>query len=398
MAEDFKTPEEIAEQYLLHLKALKPEVNTDQTDTDWWIRAHVLGGVLSGIYADQRKVAEDAFPQSARREALERHLELYFGEGFIQPTQAEGELLVSGATGSLIPAGTEFQYSPNGNTYTADEDVTLDATTGVVPVTSVGTGQVQNLLEGATLQLPSAPAGVDPTATVYNGNIADGRDEETNEEAATRILDRIRNPISGGTESDYRQWAREASDSVTDSNVIRFLYGPGSVGVIVVAGTTDIDTALDNDIPIVRIPTDELIQTVSDYIEARKPLTDCAFILKPTEIDVDVTARVRYRQGDGSTIPSGQTLTQEELVIREVKRAIYKTPPGGRQFGSSGFVVVSEIEEVIDQALSAEPYTEGSIGQILVDRQIEDLSATGVNLMIAENELATPGTITVIEF
>lgn len=397
MAIEFKTPEQIADEYLLHLKSLKPEVNTDQTDSDWWVRSRVVGGVLSGMYADQRKISDDAFPQSARRDALEKHLNLYFDEGFTPATEAVGSVLVSGTVASTIPSGTQFQYDPNGNLYTATETVVLTATTGVVPVQSVTTGQSQNLLEGALLSLPSPPAGINNSAVVVDGNISDGRDEETDEQAAARILARIRQPLAGGKVSDYVQFALDADPSVTSANVIRFPFGFGSVAVVITAGTSDIDDALDNGFPVVLLPSDELVETVQEYIETVNPITDCAFVLSPASVPIDVTVNVRYASGDNSTVISGQTLTQEELVQREVQRAIYKTPPGGRLLGGSGFLVCSEIEEVMDLNLSADPYTVGNKAQILLDRQVLDLSASGPNRSLLGNEVAVPGVITVVE-
>lgn len=394
---DYKTPDEIADQYLLYLKGLKPEVNTAQTDSDWWIRSRVVGGVVAGVYADQLKISNDAFPQSARREALERHLFTWFGEGFRQPTQAVGNVLVTAAaTGAIVDAGRQFSYNPNGNIYAASQTVNLgDAVTGIVPVTSIETGQDQNLLEGTELTLPSPPAGISSTAVVYGGPISDGRNVESNPEAAARILAAIRTPLAGGKVSDYQQFALAADPSVTSSTIIRYIYGLGTVGVVITAGTTDIDQALENDEPIVLVPSDALVETVQDYIETVNPTTDCAYVLKPATAGIDVTVNVRFSQGDGSTILSGQTLSQSELVEREVKRAIYKTPPGGRKLGASGYVVASEIEEVIDLNLSASPYTIGALAQIVTDRQVEDLSASGANRGILGYEVAVPGVITI---
>lgn len=403
MAIEFKTPDEIADEYLTHLKGLKPEVDTSRTDSDWWIRSRVVGGLVSGLYADQRKIADDAFPQSARREALEKHLDLYFGSGFRQATQSVGTLAVTGTVGSTVPQFTEFTYEPNGNTYQADETVTLttvitgSTASGEVVVTSVSSGQAQNLLAGAALKLSSPPAGIQPDALALT-NLSDGRDLESNSEAAQRVLDRVRFPVAGGTVTDYKQWAVEADASVIEANIIRYIYGPGTVGVVFTAGTTDIDQALNNGEAIVRIPSDALVEEVATYIDAKNPLTDCLTVLKPELISIDVDVRVRFVDGDLSTVPAGQTLTQEELVQREVKRAIYKTPPGGRRFGATGFVVLSEIEEVIDAGLSAAPYTEGEFVQILLDRQVMDLSASGPNRTLLDTELAEPGTITVSEF
>lgn len=397
MAITFKTPTDVATEYLQHLKGLKPSINIDQEDSDWWVRSRVVGGVVAGVYADQRKISDDAFPQSARREALERHLNTYFSTGFNAAVESNGLVRVSGATGSVLPIGTEILYSPNGNVYATQATLTLVQPTGSVAVKSVSTGQDQNLLDGAQLVLSAPPPGFDPTAFAI-GPIGDGKNDETNAEAAARILARLRNPPSGGTAEDYRTWAKEASASVTDVNVLRYIYGLGTVGLIIAAGTTDIDTAVTNGDPIVRIPSDALVLTVRDYVNAKKPLTDCVFYLKPVEVPIDVEMKVRWTQGDENTIPAGQTLTQGQLLKREIGRAIYLTPPGGRRFGASGFVVASEIEEVVDAGLSATPYTIGNFAQILSDRQVKDLSATGSNRLITEQEIAIPGNITLVSF
>lgn len=395
MATTFKKPEEIAEEYLLNLKTLKPEVDTKRKDSGWYIRSRVVGGVVSGVYSDQRLISNDAFPHKARREALAEHLFMYFNGGFKDAQSAVGFASVTGTVGSTVTVGLEFLYEPNGNVYQATENVTLSATTGLVPVISVATGQSQNLLSGAALKISSPPAGINNLAEAYQ-DFTDGREIESNAEAVTRILDRIRTPIAGGKESDYKQFARDADPSVVSASVIRYPFGFGTLAIIITAGTTDIDTAIDNGDPVILIPSQTLIDKVQAYIDEQKILTDCVYVTGPVEVPVDVTVRVRYLQGSGSTILSGQTLTQQELVQREVKRAIYRTPPGGRRIGSSGFVIASEIEEVIDTYLSASPNTVGLI-EMLVDRQVSDLSATGNNLMILANQLAIPGAITVLE-
>ncbi len=397
MTLEFKSPNQVGDEYLLHLKALKPEINDKQEDSDWYVRSRVVGGVLSGLYSDQRKIADDAFPQSARHEALERHLFVYLDRSFNPATKSVGDVRVTGTTGSFADVGDlQFVYEPNGNSYTNTEAVTLSATAQLVPVQSIGTGQIQNLLEGAELTLSTPPLGFDSTAAVSGGPLSDGRDEESDAEAAAAILDRIRNPLAGGKESDYRQWARDADPSVVAANILRFPSGLGTVGVVISAGTTDIDTALDNDQPIVLTPSDQLIELVADYIETKRPVTDCVQVIKPTEIEIDVTAGVKFSSGSLSTILSGQTKTLEELIAREIKRAIYKTPPGGRQIGASGYVVLAEIEEQVDLIFANTEITVGEI-PVLIDRQIDDLSASGANRRILANEIPIPGTITIVE-
>lgn len=396
MATDYKTPSEIADEYLTELKILKPDVNIDQQDSDWWVRSQVVGGLVSGVYADQKKIANDAFPQSARREAVEQHLIAHFGTGFRDAQQAEGTVMVSGTTGSVVPANTEFLHPSTNQTYQATEAVTLTAATAEIPVQSVGTGQTQNLFPGTDLTVQSPPTGIDVAAEVLQA-IANGRDEESTEEGAQRVLDKLRNPQSGGTESDYRQWAVEADESVSSAGVRRWIHGLGTVGVYFTAGTTNIDQAIDEGQAIVRVPSQSLIDTVADYIEAKKPLTDCVFVQGAVETQQDVTIRVRLKDGlSASTVVAGQTLTCQELVEREVNRALYKTPIGGKKLGASGYVVAADIEENVDLKLSALQFGFGEVAQIIIDRQVDDLASSGVNRGLLPGEIVVPGVVTVV--
>lgn len=397
-----KTPSQIADDYLLELKGLKPEVNVDQTDSDWWIRSRVLGGVVGGVYADQRLIANDAFPQRARADALQKFLEEYFGDqgiqgDFLPATSAVGLVAITGNPSQVVAQGLQAIYSPNGNAYVSTASVTLDAVaaTGLIPFESAAIGQAQNLNGGATLTFPSPPSGLNPTAIVASGGMADARDVETAEQARARILLRIRQPLSVGRESDYIQYAKAADPSVVSAAIARYPFGFGTVGVYITSGTTDIDQAIDNGEDISVIPSDALVQIVQDFLDLNSPVTDCVSVLKPTPIPIDVTVDVVLSQGTLDTILSGQSLTQRELIQREVKRALYKTPVGGRKLGVSGYVVASDIEETIDLKLSNEPNVAGTI-PILLDRQVRDLTASGHNRTLLPNETPTPGTITVV--
>ena len=47
MAIVYKTPSEVGDQFLLLVKNLKPSVNINQTDSDWWVRSRAVGGVVA---------------------------------------------------------------------------------------------------------------------------------------------------------------------------------------------------------------------------------------------------------------------------------------------------------------------------------------------------------------
>lgn len=396
----FKTPSQIADDYLVELKSLKRDLNTSQTDNDWYIRSRVVGGMAAGLYADQRSIANDAFPDRAREDAVLRFLDLYFAGGYIPATPSVGNVAVTGDPSTVLPQGLQFTYSPNGNTYQSTVAVILPAATAgsvtaLVPVQSVVAGQNQNLSASAPLVVASPPGGLNPAAMVDAEGLADARNQETVEQARARIVTRIRQPLGVGRISDYIQYAEAADPSVVSASVVRYPFGLGTVAVYITSGTTDIDAAIDAGQPISVIPSDELVAIVQAYLNVNRPVTDCVTVLKPVAVSVDVTVEVSYQSGTGSTILNGQTLTQSQLVAREVQRAIYKTPVGGRVIGASGFVVASDIEETIDAKLSIGPVTVGSI-PILADRQVHMLSVTGFNRALLPNEVPIPGTIVIL--
>lgn len=398
MAIVFLTAEEFSDDWRIYLKAKKPDVNIDNTDSNFWTFSLPQGQILSAISADSKAINNDVFIQDARSVAIEKHLITYFNSGFTPATPSQGDVVVTGVEGSVLGAGTQLQYPQNGSTYLTQDSIVIGPSLSEnVLVVSTGVGQNQNLVAGTILNIPAPPIGINNSANVGVDGLRDGRNIETPDQAAERLLARIRVPLSGGKVEDYRSFAFEASPAVTGAAVWRYPQGPGTVAVIITSGTTDIDEAIDNDIPITFLPSQELIDEVSEYIETKKPVTDCVTVDGPLTNIIDVTVRVKYTQGIGTTIPAGETLTQEEFVKREVERAIYKTPVGGTQIGGNGFVVASAIEDVLDSSLGNSQYSFGFYVQILSDRFVEDLDGLNRNYQVTINSYAVPGVITVIE-
>ncbi len=386
--------------YRAYLLGLRPDANVDQTDSDWWIRGRTVAGVASGLSSDIEKVGQDAFPQNARREAMLRHLFAWFNESTFKPaTVSSGPLEFTGGTPNAGPfsAGLQATYDINGNVYVTTEEFSLDPSgNGAVNVQSIVAGQAQNLQTGATLVVGSPPSGLPSSGLVGTGGLSDGTNEETEEQAAVRILARMRSSARGGTEVDYKVWALSVT-GVTGASVLRFVLGLGTVGVIITSGTTDVDAALDADPPqaIDFTPSVDLIADVQTYIRSVDPTTDCAFVYAPVEVTIPVAVACKFKTGDKDTVLSGQTLTQGQLVEREVKRAIYKAGPGGTRIGLTGYMLKKDIEDMIDAKLSAQGEILGSTLQIVVDRVVTNLDGGNANYELDANELPLPGTITI---
>ncbi len=396
-----KTQADVFSEYRAYLLGLDPTRNLDQTDSDDWIRGQVDAGVVSGVYADQEKIGQDAFPQNARREALLRHKFAYFNVSTFDPaTVSDGPVLVTGtALAGPFSAGLLLTHAQTGNTYQTTEAVTLDAGgAGTVTIQSVLAGQNQNLQAGTVLSIGSAPAGLNNTATVATGGISDGTNEENEERLSLRILNRMQSSARGGNDADHREWALAASPAVTSAAVLRYPNGFGTVGVIITSGTTDIDAAVDNDEAVDFTPSDDLIALVKTYIELVDPVTECVFVYGPVEVPINVTVVARFTTGNCATVLSGQTLTQGALVEREVKRALYKMGTGGTMMpDNTRFALKKSIEDGIDSHLSAADTVLGSTLQIVLDRQVSNLDGVNDNLALTANQRPIPGTITAMD-
>lgn len=395
-----KTTDDIFGEYRAYLKGLKPTANVDQNDSDWWIRGRVWSGVLSGVYADIEKNAQDAFPQNARREAVLRWIFAYFNENSFTPaTVAEGSVALTGSGTSPFTAGLQMTHAASGNVYSVTANGALVAGVGTATIQSVLAGQSQNLDPGTVLSISSPPAGINSTATVGAAGIIDGTNEEDEERGSARILARMRSSARGGSVADYTVWALSVA-GVTSVSIVRYIAGLGTVGAIITSGTTDIDAALDANLSITFTAGADLIAATQAYLESVCPETDCPLVFSVDELAVNVTATVKFITGTKSTVLSGQTLTQGELVQREIKRAIYKTPTGGTRTSAAsaqGYLLKKTIEDMIDSKLSAAGTVIGDTLQIVTDRIIADLDGVNANKSIGGSVRVIPGTITIVD-
>jgi uncharacterized phage protein gp47/JayE len=405
---NFPLPSDLQTQYFQILKSIKPSININDKNSDFVIRGIAFSRFMSGAYGDQQKVNNDTYIGSARPEALTlRGDDLALAQ---QPaTQSESpQARITGTVATVVSAGLTMQYVPTGIVY---QVVTAGVINGSgyfdATIQALTAGQIGNVLAPDTLSIISPPPGITQSVSLLQ-SLSDGSDIESTDSYRQRLLSRFQNPPAGGNQTDYPAFGFAADPSVRTVTINRFGRGLGTVDVYITTGTTDIDSAVTNGLSIVRVPTSLLIAAVQAYYDAHVPLTDCAEVFGPTEITQNVT--MNYVLAPGLTltsIPSDPinnplNLTVQQLMDREVGRALYKVPIGGYKITgfTDGFVLASAIEESVDKWLSAEidTATQLPIGiiPILVDRQVQQLNPPNYNQSIAGNNIVAPGTITLI--
>lgn len=404
----FPVPSQIQTQYFQILKSIKPSLNTNDVNSDFVIRGKAFTGLASGLYGDQAKIYNDTFISSMRPEALvQKGIDYNIPQ---QPATKAGSdnVQITGTNGKVInPGDLTFLYLPTNVIYTNTTGGTIAGGVLSLAIQAAITGQIGNVAAPDTLQVVSPPTGVGATASIID-DITDGTDIESTDSYRARLLAREQNPPAGGNITDYEGWAFAADPSVRSEQIYRFGRGLGTVDVYITTGTTDIDTAVTQGLPIVRIPSLGLLQTVQDYYNSHAPLTDCPEVFAPTEVAIDVTVNVDLAAGYLLTsVPSDPinnplNLTIQQLIQREISRVLYKYKTGGRLIPgfTLGFVVASDIEEGLDVWLSAviDNTTGAALGKIpvLADRQCQKLDSPNTNKQIAQNQLPKPGTLTVV--
>lgn len=405
---NFPTPSQIFQQYKTSLKALRPDINENDPSGEAFIRGRVLSGVVAGMYSDQRKTDDDTFIRDCRGSTLDR-----FGSDYVLPRQpatpaSSPSAQFTGTAATVIPVGTKLRFDPTGITYTLQAGLVIGGGGSVTgEIICDVTGQIGNLGAGSVLQLVAPIGNVDQSVTLIAA-AGSGSDIETHDSYRARLLNRRQRPPAGGNQFDYPEFGFEASDAVRSVFIKRFARGLGTVDAYITSGTTDIDTAVTQGLPIVRIPIQAVIDEVQSYYEHHVPLTDCPRILAPAEVNVAVTVNVSLAEGMNlaTAIPSDPIynplgLTVQQLIQREVSRVLYKNPVGGRKMagGVNGYLVAADIETQLDFMLSAVPGSNGlPSGKIplLLDREVQKLNGANYNLLLAGNELTAPGVITVV--
>jgi uncharacterized phage protein gp47/JayE len=404
----FPAPSDIQSVYLQVLKSIKSTLNINDPNSDFVIRGKAISGLISGLYGDQAKINADTFVSTARPEALVlKGLDL--GLTPQSATQASSSsVTLSGPNGLVVAAGDlQFLYGPTNLFYVNTTGGTFANGSLTVAVQAQVTGSLGNVSAPDVLTLVNPPVGVNATATLTL-SLAGGSDVESYDSFRARILARQQYTPAGGNEADYKSWGFQADPSVRSVSIRRFIKGLGTVGVVITSGVTDIDQAVTGGVPVVRIPSAQVVANVQSYYDSHAPLTDCPTVFGPIETPVDVTMQVSVvAPYTLASIPSDpvnnpNNLTIEALVQREVGRALYKAAIGGRTLTgqTGGFIVASDIEANIDYWLSAsaDPATGLVRGRIPVlnDRQIMPLNGTMYDLPISANSLARPGTISVV--
>jgi predicted phage baseplate assembly protein len=196
-------------------------------------------------------------------------------------------------------------YGPQDLVYMLDRTTgairTGDGVNGEIPVAYVpnaanvlaleyrtGGGKRGNVKAGVIDTLVTPITGIDDNAIANLQPAFDGREEETIDEAKERAPQSIRSRDRAVTAEDFEYLAMQAGN-VRRAQALPMFHPqfpdtqvPGAVSVIVVP---------DSDEPM-PLPSDGLLQTVCACLDARRLVTTELYVMKPTYVQVSVSAAV----------------------------------------------------------------------------------------------------------
>ena len=318
--------------------------------------AFVVAVGIHGAYRYERDFcARMAIPILASGQGLDGWLATY-----LMPRKsaavASGTASGTGIATTVLPAGALLQTDGGIQFRTTASATVSGGGTITAPIVAVAEGAAGNLAAGTALSMVSSVSGIDGAWSTAAG-LSGGADLESDDDARTRLAQRLGAQPMGGSPQDYARWAL-AVPGITRAWGVRNPGGPGSAGVVIMA---------DAQAPY-GVPTLAQAQAVQDYIrDPRRGPPDELFVIRPTAVPVAMTIHL---QPDTADIRAAVQAEFADLFRREAV-------PGGSIPHSHLLEVISGVVGEYNHTISSPSITSG-----------------GMFTVADFGELLVPGTIT----
>ena len=322
------TLEEIRASILRDYQTYYPNADISE-DSDAYARASSLAACAEGIYAHQKWLIKQFFPDTADTAFLEKHAGLR-GLRRRNATYAAGKgATISGNPDAVIAVGLQIK-TEDGRFYETTESVVISSEgTAVVAVRSLATGAAQNIKTATKGAFMAAPVGV--SSDVVLNDVVGATNAESDSSLLERLLNKIRRPAAGGNKYDYKDWALEV-DGVEQAYVYPLRRG---------LGTVDIAITADNS-----VPSDDTVRRAQEYIDQERPVTAKeSKVVKPDVTKVNFNIQVKI---------SGVSLNDIKTAIRNALTDYFNgLIPGDDLIVSQCEAVVSDLIGVVDRRFVA---------------------------------------------
>jgi len=372
----FKNSSEITEEYYNNIQSLNPNVNPRIQATDWYVKANIQGGVISGVYQNAYNLQQAVFVQNASGSTLDYYLSTYNLTPRLAATPATGTMLLTtpltGSNTLQMLSGDQLNLNNSNIIYIVTTNILLTAsnyTTTPVQIESATTGSGTGLTAGTVLNITKTS--IQYAFSVQTMN--DGANIEYDSSVRYRILAAKRAPKTGGSQTDYYNWCISQPNINNVYLLVANILSKNYLNLYLMSGNADIDSILTNVAfgNYSRTATAIDIANCSNYVESVRPTFDQLFF--STVETYIVNSTLSFNIINVSLIPNvslttvlpGNTLSVAQLLARELRRGILSTPLAGTTLlDGNQYIILSYLQNVIYDGLNA---TNGIYAQVVID-------------------------------
>lgn len=206
-------------------------------------------------------------------------------------TKARCGIVLTGKSGTVIPAGTVF-LTAAGLQFSLLERV-------IIPLSGSAAGTLEAAAEGAEYNIP--PGAIDrmfvnlPGLDSYTNEQGEGgTDRESDEALYLRVVEARQRPATSGNGWDYRRWALEV-EGVGEVKIVELWDGPGTVEL----------TLADSEY---QAPSREIVQAVLEHVLVNKPVGAAPTVRAAGKVAITVQAKI---------VPLGTTAAEVREKLEE---------------------------------------------------------------------------------
>ncbi len=263
-------------------------------DSDEYVRAQSLANELAVVEANCVLKADEAMPDTATGEALERRAAPY-GLTKRPAGGSVGALIYSTSVASVVTAGLLLTDGA-GLTYEVLVSGTY-ANDDPIPIVAVSKGAATNLAAGVTLRWQNAPAFSAPEALVAPGGLVNGTDAEDEETFRQRYFAVLQvPPNAGGNWMSIVVLTEQASPAIGKAFVYPAIQGGATVHIAVAAAPTK--TSKNRDIASVTM-SGVIVPTVKGALSEHAEVTTTTV----TNVNVDIAFQLTLPDSPTSSPP-----------------------------------------------------------------------------------------------
>jgi hypothetical protein len=374
--------------YLNYLQSQNSQINAFAPNTYWSIQAGAMAATFLDLYGNLNLIQNSIYVQNAQGNQCD--LWLYSRGLTARGGQTYGTINtnVTSTVPVTIPINTVFTDSDTGNQYQTLQEVTIPDDTTVLTLYAIQPGN--NYIEPKNNHLTSDAITV-IVLTSTNGQLL-----ESDQSCIARTLQSVRVPQGGSRTTDYFEFCLQSNSTLPTPSVTFAIIEPDFIvinsvnilGAFVLVGTAITEYQLNQGllpattfVGYSREAGTDVIDNANTYIQSQR-LVGLTVIVGTTITYLATSGMALFNltvslvegytlatpititSQDNAGNPISVTLTVEQLIQRETRRAICNQPFGGVNIAGQNYITTDSIIYALNTQLSA---TNGILAQVLTN-------------------------------